>query len=86
MVVWYLKGSVNSQLKMKTLKIVWISAEQKDGRFSALAVHESEPLPGIIQTEKAFVRGTKEFVLGSTIEIPKSMTLMVSDNEWKFST
>ena len=66
------------------LKVVWISAKQKDDRYSALVTNESEPIPGIIQQDKGFVRGSKKFKLNSVIDVPSNMIAVVEDNEWKF--
>ena len=66
------------------LKVVWVSTKQKDSRYSALAVSETEPIPGIIQKESAFIRGKKKFVMGQEIAIPEGMSCVVDGDEWKF--
>ena len=67
------------------LKVVWISSKQKDGRYSALALHEEVIFDGIINQQKGFVRRAKVFKLGETMVVPDDYTAEVVDQDWVFT-
>ena len=75
---------------MEQLKIVWISDKQQDNNYSAIAVRQTEPMPHIIQEDRAFVRGDKVFKLGDTVDVPDDMianreVTQRGSHDWKFS-
>ena len=75
----------NANTLIMKLKVVWISAKQKDGYYSALALHEEVIFGGLINQSKGFTRRSNSFKLGEVITVPDEYTAKVIGKDWVFT-
>ena len=73
-------------METKEIKAVWVSEKQKDGHYSALAVHDYT-IGGYDQQDTGFIRRAKSFKANEALVAPEGYAWLLectdSGDNWK---